>query len=71
MGNLEKVLTLPERIEGMNRAMKVSELAKLLSLSRQRVYELIDSGQLPALRLGGAIRLDSTLVATWLRKNAA
>jgi excisionase family DNA binding protein len=51
--------------------MKVSELAKLLSLSRQRVYELIDSGQLPALRLGGAIRLDSTLVATWLRKNAA
>jgi excisionase family DNA binding protein len=37
--------------------LKVPEAAKLLQLGRDRVYELIASGRLPALYFGRTIRI--------------
>lgn len=37
--------------------LKVQEAAKLLQLGRDRVYELIAVGRLPALRFGRTIRI--------------
>ncbi len=36
---------------------KVSEVAAFLSLSRTTVYELVRSGALPSVRIGGARRV--------------
>ena len=37
--------------------LRVSEAAKLLSVSRSRAYELIHDGTIPSLNLGGTIRV--------------
>ncbi len=37
----------------MNELMKVHEVAKALRLSARTVYEMVRSGELPALRLRG------------------
>jgi excisionase family DNA binding protein len=44
----------------------VAEAARILSLSKRTVYELIASGQLPAFRVGGSLRLSRDAVAAWL-----
>ncbi len=36
---------------------RVSEVAMFLSLSRTKVYELVRSGALPSVRIGGARRV--------------
>jgi excisionase family DNA binding protein len=37
---------------GMNQWLKVAEVAELLQLPRTRTYELIQRGELPAVRIG-------------------
>jgi excisionase family DNA binding protein len=37
--------------------LKVTEAAKLLQLGRDRIYELVASGRLPALHFGRTIRI--------------
>lgn len=37
--------------------LKVAEAAKLLQLGRDRIYELVASGRLPALHFGRTIRI--------------
>lgn len=37
--------------------LKVTEAAKLLQLGRDRIYELVASGRLPALYFGRTIRI--------------
>ena len=37
---------------GMDQWLKVSEVAELLRLPRTRTYELIQRGELPAVRVG-------------------
>jgi excisionase family DNA binding protein len=50
----------------------VLDVAELLSISKQSVYEYIKRGSLPALQLGNTIRLNPRDVARWLesRKTA-
>lgn len=44
--------------------LKVSEAAEALGISRSHCYELIQSGRLPTIRLGGSVRVP----ACWLRQ---
>ncbi len=37
--------------------LRVSEAAEALSLSRSKVYEMINEGQLPVVRVGGVLRV--------------
>jgi len=39
-------------------AWKVSELAKLLSMGRRTIYDLIDRGTLPSIRVGAVVRIN-------------
>lgn len=36
---------------------KVAEVAQVLSLSRTKVYELVRTGELPSVRIGGSRRV--------------
>lgn len=37
--------------------LRVGEVAKVLSVSRSHVYRLIESGEIPATRLGRTVRV--------------
>jgi excisionase family DNA binding protein len=50
--------------------MRPDEVASELRLSRVRVYALIRSGEIPATRVGGAIRIPREAWLTWLSARA-
>lgn len=64
-------LDLPSRIERMSRALKVSELASLIHISGNRLYEMVSQGALPSYRIAGSIRFDPKITADWLRAQSA
>jgi excisionase family DNA binding protein len=59
--------TLPQRIEGIKRAITANELAELLAVSTITVYKMAKTGRLPSFRVGTAVRFDPCAVAEWLR----
>lgn len=48
--------------------LKPSDVAARLGLTTGRVYQLIASGALPAMRLGGALRIPKAAWEAWLEQ---
>jgi excisionase family DNA binding protein len=46
--------------------ISVSELAARLRVSRTTAYQLVRSNQVPAIRLGGSIRIPTSALDRWL-----
>lgn len=46
--------------------LTVPEVARKLSVSEKTVRRLISRGSLPALRVGGVVRVDPVELDTWL-----
>ncbi len=46
--------------------LNIPQVAKMLSLSRTKVYELIDTEGLPVVRFGRAVRVSLTALQQWL-----
>ena len=44
---------------------KPSEAAEVLGFGRSKVYELLASGELPSIRVGGSIRVPVDLLREW------
>lgn len=63
----EEILTLAETIERYDRALEVSELARLLSSSDSKLCEAARKGLMPAIRFLGSWRFDPKTTADWLR----
>lgn len=51
--------------------LKVTEAAKLLQLGRDRIYELVASGRLPALHFGRTIRIPRDALARFIESECA
>jgi excisionase family DNA binding protein len=49
--------------------LTVSEAADQLRISRASMYRLIESGDTPALQIGGSIRVDPVQLARWAYGN--
>jgi len=62
--------SLPQRIEGIKRAITASEVAALLAVSPITIYKMAKAGRLPSFRIGTAVRFDPRALAEWLRSNA-
>ena len=45
-----------------------ADVAPLLGVTTGRVYQLISAGVIPALRIGGAVRIPRGAWETWLRE---
>lgn len=69
-GNHADGYSLPQRIEGIKRAITASEVAALLAVSPITIYKMAKAGRLPSFRIGTAIRFDPRALAEWLRSNA-
>jgi excisionase family DNA binding protein len=63
-----KRFCLIEQLERRQTALKVSEVAKMLTTSSTQVYRWAESGKIPAFRLGTMWRFDPRVIATWLRE---
>lgn len=46
--------------------LRVAEIAKRLSISSSKVYQLIEKGELPHHRIGGAVRVSEEQLAAYL-----
>ncbi|MEM7247941.1 MAG: helix-turn-helix domain-containing protein [Acidobacteriota bacterium] len=50
----------------MQDLLTVKEVAKLLRLSPQTLYKMLENGEIPALRIGKQWRFESQAVRDWL-----
>lgn len=50
----------------MDRLLRVDEVCSRLTLGRTRVYELIQSGELPSLRVGAARRVPAAALEQFI-----
>ena len=46
--------------------VRVEEAARILSLSRSTIYEMMDSGELPSVRRGAARRIPVAALHAWI-----
>ena len=61
-------MRLLERLEERTGALKVFEVAELLGVTPQHIYKMAACGQLPSLRISGAVRFDPGEVSDWLKR---
>jgi excisionase family DNA binding protein len=47
--------------------LSVADLCELLGIGRTKAYELVTTGELPAIRIGRCIRVNRTELDEWLR----
>lgn len=59
-------MSLPEKIETIDHAITVAELATLLNLGKTAVYDLVRRNAIPHYRVAG-LRFDPQETADWLR----
>jgi excisionase family DNA binding protein len=46
--------------------VRVEEAARMLSLSRSTIYEMLDAGELPSVRRGTARRIPLAAIREWV-----
>jgi excisionase family DNA binding protein len=58
------------REEEAKEVLRPGELAPLLGVTRAHVYRLIAKGAIPAVRIGGAIRIPRAAWKSWLAEQS-
>jgi excisionase family DNA binding protein len=72
MSQVDNVLpSFLTRLSREKTPLSVKELAKMLNVSVRAVYYAIEKDGLPAIRVGGSIRVDPVHAAKWLRERQA
>ena len=66
---IQATMQIIETLENRKDALRVSELAKLLSVTPQHIYKTWAAGRIPgAFRVNRAIRFDPQILAEWLKR---
>lgn len=50
--------------------LRISELAEILNLGRTATYQLVRSGKIPTVRIGGAIRIPVDALERWIAEQS-
>ena len=66
-----KTTGLADFIDRWPRALRVNEIAAILSISERQVYKLSKERRIPSFRIGGSIRFDPSVIANWLRQKSS
>lgn len=65
----KKNMQIIETLENRKDAVKVSELARLLSVTPKHIYKTRAAGRIPgAFRVNRALRFDPQILAEWLKR---
>ncbi|MGB6689956.1 MAG: helix-turn-helix domain-containing protein [Terracidiphilus sp.] len=59
-------MDLIEQVRNWGRALTVAELAELMQISERSIQRYIAKKKLPAIRIGGLLRLNPESTANWL-----
>jgi len=59
---------LTDCLDGRRRALVVTDIAELLSISERQVYKLVAKHRIPCFKIGGSIRFDPVAISAWLRQ---
>lgn len=59
---------LTDGLDGKRRALVVTDIAELLSISERQVYKLVAAHRIPCFKIGGSIRFDPLAISVWLRQ---
>jgi excisionase family DNA binding protein len=51
--------------------LRPAEAAEVIGVSRSRAYELIGSGQIPSIRIGGSVRVPVAALRAWIDERLA
>lgn len=49
--------------------MRAEEVARTLGLGRSKVYEMMQSGELPVVRIGRSVRVSRVALEEWVQAN--
>ena len=58
-----------ERPLGEVKLLTVAEVAAIMRLSKMTVYRMVNSGQMPALKVGRSVRIPEHVVDEYLRSS--
>ena len=58
-----------DRPLGEVRLLTVAEVAAIMRLSKMTVYRMVNSGHLPALKVGRSVRIPEHVVDEYLRRS--
>jgi excisionase family DNA binding protein len=58
---------LVRKLQAIDHALDVDEVARLLGVSKKHVYKQAAKGAIPSFRFGAAVRFDPGALAQWLR----
>lgn len=58
--------TIQEQLQERTSALSVKELASMLGVSANTIYDTIKAGKLSVMRIGTTVRIDPRAAATWL-----
>lgn len=47
-------------------ALRPAEAAEAIGIGRSKVYELLASGELPSIRIGGSVRVPVDALRAWI-----
>jgi hypothetical protein len=56
-------------VRGELRTVGAAELAGMMQVCTQRIYQLAAAGMLPHFRVSGALRFDPELIEEWRKRN--
>ena len=57
------------RLENEQEFISLNQLQKILGIGRTKAYDLVTSGDLPAVRIGRSIRVDKRDLSDWLERH--
>lgn len=57
-----------ERTTVASRFLQITDVAETLNVSARQVYALINSGELPAIKVGKSWRIESTELETYIER---
>jgi excisionase family DNA binding protein len=57
-----------DRLDRQRRALVVTDIAELLSISERQVYKLVATHRIPCFKIAGSIRFDPLAISHWLRQ---
>lgn len=66
---MKTILTDQNNALDLSRLMKADDVAELLNISRSYVYQLMQSGLIPTVRMGKAYRVRPQDLANFIEKN--
>jgi excisionase family DNA binding protein len=51
--------------------LRVKEAAELLSVSRTKMYEMAEKGEVPVVRIGAAVRIPRKKLLEWIQERTS